>query len=153
MIMRQFDSWPLNVFPSTFSELERIRRDLGRLITEQTGGDRLDRPAGVFPLMNVSQDQENFYIRSEIPGMNLDDLDISIIGRGVTVSGERKISHENGNVRYHRREREGGKFRRQFNLPMDIDADRVQAKYRHGILMVVLPKAASAKPKKIPVSG
>jgi HSP20 family protein len=101
----------------------------------------------------MTQDHDSFYIRSEIPGMTLNELDVSVTGRNVTISGERKIPSEDHQVRYHRREREEGKFRRQFNLPTDVESDQVQAKYRNGMLMIVLPKAESAKPKKITING
>jgi HSP20 family protein len=101
----------------------------------------------------VSQDNENVYVRSEIPGITLDQLDVSVTGRSLTVTGERAIPDEDSTVRYHRKEREAGKFRRQFTLPTDVEHDRVQAKYQHGILMIVLPKSANAKARKIAISG
>lgn len=151
MEIRRGQGWPFASLTSEFSELDRFRRDLDRLLNGRGWGKALDTSAGVFPLLNVSQDHGNYYIRSEIPGMSLDQLDVSVTGRSLTVAGERKIAHENERVRYHRREREAGKFRRQLNLPTDVNADKVEAKYRHGILMIVLPKAESAKPKKIEI--
>jgi len=112
-----------------------------------------NQSAGVYPLMNISQDGENFYVRSEIPGVKLEDLEVSVTGRSLTVAGERKFESEAENVRYHRRERPSGKFRRQFNFPTDLDTEQVKAQYRHGILMLVLPKAGSAKPRKVTISG
>lgn len=153
MLIRRVKSWPLEHQSNGFSELDRLRRDLSRFLTTPGGQIGLDSPAGVYPFINVTQDQDNFYIRSEIPGMTMDELDVSVTGRNVTVSGERKIPAEDQQVRYHRREREAGKFRRQFNLPTDIESDRVEAKYRHGMLMVILPKADSAKPRKISINS
>jgi len=153
MIIRRLENWPFDGFSGGVSEVERLRRDLGRLLNGRTGGNGWDFPAGVFPLMNVSQDSENVYVRAEIPGMLLDQLDVSVTGRSLTVTGERAIPDEHSNVRYHRKEREAGKIRRQLALPTDVDNERVQAKYQHGILMVVLPKSEKAKPKKIAISG
>ncbi|HBP89486.1 MAG TPA: Hsp20/alpha crystallin family protein [Nitrospirales bacterium] len=153
MIIRRFDNWPFDGFSGGVSELDRLRQDLGRLFNGLPRANGWDSPAGVYPLMNVSQDSENVYVRSEIPGMSLDQLDVSVTGRSLTVTGERAIPDENSNVRYHRKEREAGKIRRQLTLPTDVDNDRVQAKYQHGILMVVLPKSEKAKPKKIAISG
>lgn len=85
--------------------------------------------------------------------MTLDKLDLSVTGRTVSIAGERTIPSEKDRVMYHRQEREAGKFRRQFNLPMDVKSDQVQAKYRHGMLMIVLPKAESGKPRKITING
>lgn len=153
MIMRRVENWPFEGMPGGIAELERLRRDLGRLFNGRTGADGWESPAGVYPLLNVSQDEENIYIRSEIPGTALDQLDVSVTGRSLSISGERAIPDEGAKVRFHRKEREAGKFRRQLNLPTDVENDRVQAKYQHGILMVVLPKAEKAKPKKISISG
>jgi HSP20 family protein len=153
MIIRRLENWPFEGLPGGISEFDRLRRDLGRLFTGRSGVNGWDAPAGVYPLLNVSHDSENIYVRSEIPGVTLDQLDVSVTGRSLTVSGERAIPDEKSNVRYHRREREAGKFRRQLNLPTDVDSDRVQAKYQHGMLMVILPKSEKAKPKKIAISG
>jgi HSP20 family protein len=153
MMIRRVENWPFEGIPGGLAELERVRRDLGRLFTGRSGINGWDSPAGVYPLLNVSHDSENVYVRSEIPGINLDQLDVSVTGRSLTISGERSIPDEDSKVRYHRRERDSGKFRRQLNLPSDVDSERVQAKYQHGILMVVLPKSETAKPKKIAISG
>ena len=152
MIIRRLENWPYEGGSRT-AELDRIGRELGRLLNGRIGANGWDTPAGVFPLLNVSHDSENVYVRSELPGVILDQLDVSVTGRSFTVLGERAIPDEKSSVRYHRREREAGKFRRQFNLPTDVDSERVQAKYQHGILMVVLPKSEKAKPKKIAISG
>ncbi len=152
MFIKRLENWPFDSLGTSFSELGRLRRDLDQLMGFRMGPDDGLTTAGVFPLLNVSQDHDNFYVRSEIPGLTLDELDVSVTGRSLTISGERKIPTEDQQVRYHRREREAGKFRRQLNLPSDVNSEKVQAKYRHGILMMVLPKAESAKPKKISIS-
>ncbi len=153
MFMQRLENWPFEGFPGGVGEIDQLRRDLNRLLNSRTGSNGGDSPAGVFPLLNVSQDTDHIYVRSEIPGIALDQLDVSVTGRSLTISGERAIPDESEKVRYHRREREAGKFRRQLNLPGDVDNDKVQAKYQHGILMVVLPKSEKAKPKKISISG
>ena len=153
MVIRRLENWPFEGLSGGAWELDRLRRDFGRLFNSRTGLNGWDTPAGVFPLLNVSQDNENIYVRSEIPGIMLDQLDVSVTGRNLTVTGERAIPDEHSAVRYHRKEREAGKFRRQFTLPTDVDNERVQAKYQHGILMVVLPKSEKAKAKKIAISG
>lgn len=154
MIVRRLPGWPF--FDDTlgaFSELDRLRRELGRLAESSLGTVRPRPAAGVYPLLNVSHDVENYYIRAEIPGMKLEDFEVTATGRSVAIAGERKIAPEGENVKYHRREREGGKFRRQLTLPSEIDPDNVRARYQHGILMIILPKADHAKPKKISISG
>ena len=110
MLIRRVKNWPFEQQLNGFSELDRLRRDLSHILTTPAGQVGLDSSAGVYPFLHVTQDQDNFYIRSEIPGMTLDELDVSVTGRNVTIAGERKIPSEDQEVRYHRREREGGKI-------------------------------------------
>ncbi|MBA3965958.1 MAG: Hsp20/alpha crystallin family protein [Nitrospirales bacterium] len=153
MIIRRLENEPFEALRGEISEFDQIQRYLGRLFSDRSQASGRETPAGVYPLLNVSHDSENIYVRSEIPGMTLDQLDVSVTGRSLTVTGERAIPDEDSNVRYHRKEREAGKIRRQLTLPTDVDHERVQAKYQHGILKVVLPKSEKAKPKKIAISG
>ena len=152
-MIQNVQRWPLSHERGGEMQVDRLLRDLQRVLENSPAVSYRGPGAGVYPLMNVSQDEDNFYVRSEIPGVKAEDLEVSVTGRSVTVAGERKIEAEAPNVRYHRRERPSGKFRRQFNLPTDLDTDKVQAQYRHGILMLVLPKAEHAKPRKVTISG
>ena len=136
---------------SAFEELERMRRQMDEMF-----GALERRPyrlpgAGVFPLINLSEDKDNYYVRAELPGLKADDINISVASNNLSMSGKRKISSEGENVRYHRREREAGTFNRIITLPGEVDADRVEAKHINGILTVVIPKAEAAKPKQITV--
>lgn len=108
--------------------------------------------AGVFPLINLTEDSDNYYLRAELPGMKAEDIDIQAVGNNLTISGERKIPSEGDNVRYHRSEREAGKFSRAFSLPGEIDVNKVSAKMTNGLLRVELPKAEKAKPRQISIN-
>jgi HSP20 family protein len=107
--------------------------------------------AGVYPLINLTEDKDNYYVRAEMPGLKADELSISVTANNLSISGERKIASEGENVRYHRREREAGTFSRILGLPGEVDADKVEANHVNGILTVVIPKAETAKPKQITV--
>jgi HSP20 family protein len=107
--------------------------------------------AGVFPSINLTENKDNYYIKAELPGIEADELDITATGESFSIAGERKISTERADVKYHRREREAGKFSRMLNLPTPIDSGKVKAEFKNGILKVILPKAESAKPKKITI--
>lgn len=150
MIVRPFFSAP--AWRSPFEELDRMRREISRLI-EGFPMTEAELPSGVFPLTNVTEDNDNFYIRSELPGVKKEDLDISITGNSISISGERKITAEDEKAKYLRRERESGKFRRMIKLSSPIDSDKVEAKSTNGVLTVILPKAEAAKPRQIPVRG
>jgi HSP20 family protein len=91
------------------------------------------------------------YIRAEIPGIDTDQLSISALRNRVSLSGRREIQLEQGKVSYHRRERAEGSFSRTLNLPVEIDAERVDARYVNGVLTLTLPKAEAAKPRQISV--
>ena len=109
--------------------------------------------AGVFPLINLTQDKDKYYIRAELPGVKGDELDIQVTENNLAISGERKIAAEEEGARYHRREREAGTFSRIIGLPDDINSDNVDAKLENGILTVVVSKAEAAKPKQISVKS
>ena len=106
--------------------------------------------AAGYPAMNTWEDGGAAYVEAELPGMNMDDVEIFVRGSDVTISGERKMA-EPENASWHRRERSQGKFTRSLSLPWEIDADRVEATLRDGVLSVKLPKCESCKPKKIEV--
>ena len=136
-----------------FAELDLLRRQLDQRFEEMLRGASLRGPlaAGVFSLINLTQDPDNYRVRAELPGMKAEELDIQVLGRNLTISGERKIQSEAKDAKYHRRERESGKFSRILALPGDINADRVQAQLVAGVLTVTIPKSEAAKPKQIAV--
>ena len=105
----------------------------------------------MFPLTNITEDKDNYYVRAELPGIKADELDISVTADSLSISGERKIPAAKENARYHRREREAGKFSRMVSLPSQVDLEKVEARSTNGVLTVVLPKAEVAKPKQIAV--
>jgi HSP20 family protein len=107
--------------------------------------------AGVFPLMNVTEDNDSYYVRAELPGMKADELDISVTGDTLSISGERKLPVEDEKAQYHRREREAGRFSRIVTLPAQVNTENVEASCIDGVFTVVMPKAEEAKPKQITV--
>jgi HSP20 family protein len=108
--------------------------------------------AGVFPLTNLTEDKDKYYVRAELPGVKADGLEIQITGKNLAISGERKIAEAEEGARYHRREREAGTFSRMIGLPGEVDTDKVEANLENGVLTIVVSKAEIAKPKQISVS-
>ena len=136
---------------SAYSELDRMRQDMDRLMGD-FGGRFFSMPtAGVFPLMNLTENKNGYSVRAELPGLKAGELNISVTGNSLSISGERKIASEGQDIRYHRREREAGSFNRIVSLPGEVDSDKVDAKLKDGILTVHIPKAEVAKPKQITV--
>ncbi|MFO7963877.1 MAG: Hsp20/alpha crystallin family protein [Desulfobacterales bacterium] len=142
---------PYRTFRTPFFELDRLRNEMDRIYAALSGAPGQAMQTGVFPQVNLTEENENFYIRAELPGIKAEDLDISATENTITISGERKIEPEEG-VKYHRREREAGKFSRAFSLPAEIDPERVAADLKNGMLILAVPKAEKAKPRQIKVS-
>lgn len=151
MFYRRLFDFPTRGFRSPLRELDRLRRQMEQWDDALSGRGFAMPAAGVFPLTNVTEDSNNYYVRAELPGIRSDELDIQVTAKGISMSGERTIPVEGNNVKYHRREREAGKFSRLINLPDDIDTDKVEAKLENGILTMTIPKAEKSKPRQITV--
>ncbi len=134
-----------------FRELVNLREDMDRLFTSFFGR-HTEEPEGFWtPVIDLEEDNENFIVKAELPGMKKDDIKISVRGNQLSISGERKQESEVKNKTYHRIERSYGKFSRVITLPTDVEADRVKASYKNGVLIINLPKPESMKPKEIEV--
>ena len=149
MIYRRFLNAPTFRFRNPLDELYRMRRQLEQMV-DGTTAPYQRAGAGVFPLINLTEDKDSYFVRAEMPGVQGDELDIQVTANNLAISGERKIAAEEG-VKYHRKEREAGSFSRVIGLPGDINPDKVEAKLDNGILTVVVSKAEAAKPKQISV--
>ena len=153
MLLRRITDWPTWGSTGPFEELERMRRQMDWLTSGLTRGLWREPAAGVFPLMNVTEDKDNFYVRAELPGLKADDLDISVTADTLSISGERKHPLEDEKAKYHRREREAGRFSRIVGLPTQVNTGEVNARCADGVLTVVLPKAEAAKHRQIAVKA
>jgi HSP20 family protein len=107
--------------------------------------------SGWAPALDLYQNNDNVVAVVELPGMRKEDIDISLHDGMLTIAGERQSSSSNGD-KAERTERFSGKFRRSITLPTPVDANKVNASYKDGILTVTLPKAEEAKPKKVEVT-
>lgn len=151
MFYRRLYNVPSYRLKSPFEELIRMRRQMDRLFDEFSGAPSETVHSGVFPAVNVSEDKDRYYVRAELPGMKADEIDIQATGNSLSISGERTFQTEEKNARYHRREREAGKFSRMIGLPDAIESGKVEAKLENGILTIALPKSEAAKPRQIAV--
>ena len=132
-----------------FAEMHRLRREMDRIWDARTRAST----AGVFPALNVSEDEDNLYVRAELPGVVPEEIEITTKENNLIIKGERKIATEGEKVSYHRREREAGSFRRIISLPSRVDAEKVTAACKDGVLTVTLPKAAEVKPRQVEVKS
>jgi HSP20 family protein len=106
---------------------------------------------GWIPAIDVYEDKDHVFVRAEVPGMKKEEIDISLHEGVLTVAGERKLEYDKAET--HRVERFAGRFQRSITLPSPVDAAKVRATYKDGILAITLPKAEEAKPKQITVNA
>jgi len=142
-------------------EIEALRRDIDNTFhtVGQTNERRFrsaflpGRAARQYPLVNLSEDRDHIYVEALAPGVDPASIEVGVIRNVLTILGEkRRLPQDLKPEALHRSERAAGKFVRSIELPIEIDSDQVKAEYKHGLLMVTLPKAAAAKPKQINVS-
>lgn len=140
--------------PNAGSTLASLQRDLNNMWQRFFDDDTpLTAGNGWLPAMEIEEDQEELVVRAEVPGMDRDDLDISLQGNTLTISGEKKRKEETGNGGYYQSERRYGRFQRVLTLPTDVDSEKIQASQADGILTIRLPKSEASKPRKIEVNG
>jgi len=130
-----------------------FRHELDRLfdsfVTDAFGSER-EWPLADLPL-DIEETDHEISVRAEIPGVSPEDLQVSINGKTLVISGEKKESQEKHEGAYFYQERRFGSFRREVPLPVAVDADDVQAEYKDGVLHVTLKKAQEALPKRVEV--
>ena len=134
--------------PVTVNRLFDLHDELERLFESPIG----DLGRSWNPPMDVYEDKESFTVRVELPGLKREDVEVSLHDGALVITGERKIEAESEDVSVHRRERYYGKFQRVLALPTAVNADKVKAQFKDGILTITLPKSEEAKPKQIDVT-
>ena len=145
MNLTRFEPWSL---------VDLMHRDLDRIATRRLAhGDAENPVADWIPAVDIVEEKERFVLRADVPGVNPEDIDVSMDAGVLTVSGERHSESvdEDGDVR--RTERTYGRFFRRFSLPDTADADGITAKSRNGILEVAIPKQAVVESRRISVEA
>lgn len=133
--------------------LARLRNEVDDLFDGFFRG--LDRPLGyqAWPALDVAEQDDALVVRAEVPGCKPDDIDISVHGNMLTISGEKKETTEHKDKGYYHTESVYGSFRREVNLPADVDPAKVEATCKDGVLSITLPKTARSKAVKVQVKG
>ncbi len=135
--------------------LNRIRSQINRIFEDPFD---LLAPATSFfegwePYLDVFEDKDRITVQAELPGMKKEDIDVSLQGDTLTISGERKQEEEHKEGDTYRSERFFGRFQRSITLPEPVDASKIQATYKDGILSLVMPKTEEAKPRRIEIQA
>jgi len=128
-----------------------LRNEMDRLLGEFFGPEASTTPRSVFPPLNIWESQDDLYAEAELPGLKPEEVDVSVVGNELIIKG-RLNEFDQQEVAYHRRERRVGEFTRTVRLPIQVEADKVEASLRDGVLSIRLPKAQAAKPRKIAIS-
>ncbi|NOY81184.1 MAG: Hsp20/alpha crystallin family protein [Kiritimatiellaeota bacterium] len=131
-----------------WAELERLQREMNRLFESYSG----NAAPSEFPAVNIWTNSDGVVLTAEVPGIKTEDLDIAVQDDTVTIRGSRPREELKDGETWLRRERGAGAFVRSFSLPFSVDADKVTATYRNGVLELTLPRAEADKPKRIAVN-
>lgn len=147
MLMRPSGGWR-----SGEREMERLRREVDRLFANwPTRAAWSGAPA--FPAMNVWADEDSAVVTAELPGVRIEDVDISVEKDALTLRGSRRPEETDEDATYHRRERRYGDFQRAFRMSFQVEPNKVEADLKNGVLSVLLPRAEADKPKKIEIKA
>jgi HSP20 family protein len=139
------------VFSGPFDPLLGFQQALDAFRTSGWLDDAGPSGGGAYPPINVFRKGDDFAVIAEVPGVRKADLEVQVKGRTIRFAGAKSVSYpERAGV--HRRERLAGRFDRAVTLPVEIDADNVQAECRDGLLALLLPRAARDKPRTIPLA-
>ena len=143
-----------SLIPWRERELDRFRDEIDKMFRDFFTRSPFSRPyegGDWLPAIDMSESEKEIVVNAEIPGMDGKDIDISLNGRVLTIKGERKQEKEGKEKNYHFLERRYGTFSRSFELPADVDSEKIMAGYKDGILKINLPKTKQQAVKKIEV--
>jgi HSP20 family protein len=137
---------------NAFAPFDQLRREISHLLDEfdPLGVRGALSGSSAFPAVNVWECGEYLCAEAEVPGVTQDNIEVLVVGNELTIKGHRPTPEEK-DVSYHRRERGAGDFARVLTLPVEIEADKVEASLKDGVLTLKLPKAAEARARKITV--
>jgi HSP20 family protein len=132
-------------------DVDRLQREINRMF-EDYSPMRL-RTAPSYPALNVWNSEQGLLVTAEVPGVSPEDIDISVIGDNLTLSGVRKPDELNEGARYHRQERGYGKFARTLQLPFPVNVEKIEATFKNGVIHIAMPRAEEDRPRKIAVKS
>jgi HSP20 family protein len=134
-----------------FPEVNRLQQEMDRLWNTVAGSGTGLEHARVFPPINISEDENQVLVRAELPGIESDQIELSLTGERLILRGERRTALSGEKINYHRKEREDGVFRRIINLPGRVDSQQVEALFKNGVLTIKIAKAEEVKPRQVSI--
>src|ERR671914_2363046 len=145
MVLRHWE--PFRELRQMQGNLDRLWRDLGH-----GGGDEGDVESWAIPL-DVVQQRDNIVLKASVPGVNPEDIDVSIENDVLSIKGYTKEEREQQEGNYLMRERRSGSFYRALRLPDTVDSDKAQPHYENGVLSITFPRLESKKAKRLQITG
>lgn len=137
-----------------FREFMSLRRAMDLALEDVVSDTETEWPTRTWRIpVDVSETEDEYMVEASVPGMDIDDLEITFNNNVLTIKGEFKAEREEKEETYHLRERRYGTFSRSIAMPSDVDAENIQADYEKGILTLHLPKAEEAKPRRIEIQS
>jgi HSP20 family protein len=154
--MSALDLWKSNTASPFFRssqtmphDLERAMRDIERLVWSHR--PMSESLLDFNPVCDIDEDENEYHLTLEIPGIPKDEIEIKVMGNSVMISGEKKYESENNGKNRCSTERTYGSFLRTFTLPEGVKADNIEATYQNGVLSLAVPKMEKCKSTKIPI--
>lgn len=142
------------MYRSSLTPAFGLRREIDRLFDDMFGHTALQTQSAWSPAVDIREDEKELTILAELPGMKLDDVEITCDNGILTIRGEKSETRKEGDERrYHLVERSYGAFTRSFQLPQGVDESKIEAAFDDGLLTVRIPKAALPQPKRIEIQG
>ncbi len=135
--------------------VRQLQDDINRLFSTVSTNDSSGATADWVPSVDINEFEDRFQLFVDVPGVDPKDVELTLEGDVLTISGERfmQAAKEGENVIRRRTERGSGRFHRRFILPDSVDAENVRASDRHGVLEISIPKQARAQPRRIEVAA
>ncbi len=137
-----------------FSELSTVRNEMDRLWNRFL--DDWPLPAaftrGWAPTADISETKDKLIVKAELPGLEPEDIKLSLSGNLLTIQGEKKKEKEEKDEHHYSLERYSGEFQRSFRLPVEVLEEKIEAKFDKGVLTITLPKSAKSKKKEIKIN-
>ena len=129
-----------------------VNREIDNLINQVWGDQGNPNTQAWYPKVDIAEDENQFVLHAELPGMNREDIQVSLEDGVLTISGERKFETKKEDKNYLHRERSYGSFTRSFRMGKNVQVDKIAAAYKDGVLTMTLPKAEEVKPRQIEVT-
>lgn len=137
--------------------LVQLQQDVNELFDRVFRGwgvaDRVDAPSLLAPAMDFEEDDRQYYVHMDVPGVNIADVSVEVANGSLLISGEKRAEREQNGRHSHTRERYYGRFSREVALPQDADVEHLKAELKRGVLTVTIPKNGSAVRRAIPIEG